>query len=79
MSFLNLEGKVFVVFGVANRRSVAYHIARILEEGESAADIAGDIATPEPVNIPEASNGHDPATATAAAAPVLTPAPVVFR
>ena len=32
MSFLNLEGKVFVVFGVANRRSVAYHIARILED-----------------------------------------------
>ena len=32
MSFLNLTGKVFVVFGVANRRSVAYKVARILEE-----------------------------------------------
>ena len=32
MSFLNLEDKVFVVFGVANRRSVAYRIARTLEE-----------------------------------------------
>ena len=32
MSFLNLAGKVFVVFGVANKRSVAYHIARTLEE-----------------------------------------------
>ncbi|MFQ5591556.1 MAG: enoyl-ACP reductase [Phycisphaerae bacterium] len=31
MSFLNLEGKVFVVFGVANKRSVAYMIARTLE------------------------------------------------
>ncbi len=32
MSFLNLKGKVFVVFGVANRRSVAYLIAQTLEE-----------------------------------------------
>ena len=32
MSFLNLSGKVFLVFGVANKRSVAYHIARLLEE-----------------------------------------------
>ncbi|MHC4697899.1 MAG: enoyl-ACP reductase FabI [Planctomycetota bacterium] len=32
MSYLNLEDKVFVVFGVANRRSVAYRIARTLEE-----------------------------------------------
>lgn len=31
MSFLGLEGKSFLVFGVANKRSVAYHIARILE------------------------------------------------
>lgn len=36
MSFLNFEGKTFVVFGVANKRSVAYHIARALEsEGAS--------------------------------------------
>ena len=32
MSFLDLTDKVFVVFGVANRRSVAYAIARLLEE-----------------------------------------------
>ena len=32
MDFLNLEGKNFVVFGVANRRSIAYHIAMNLEE-----------------------------------------------
>lgn len=34
MSFLGLADKVFVVFGVANKRSVAYHVAqRLLEEG----------------------------------------------
>jgi len=31
VSFLNLEGKTFLVFGVANKRSVAYHTARTLE------------------------------------------------
>ncbi len=30
--FLNLSGKTFVVFGVANRKSVAWHVARSLEE-----------------------------------------------
>lgn len=36
MSFLNLAGKTFVVFGVANKRSVAYAVARLLEsEGAS--------------------------------------------
>jgi len=30
--FLQLEEKTFVVFGVANRKSVAYHIAKTLEE-----------------------------------------------
>lgn len=35
MSFLKLEGKTVVVFGVANKRSVAYHVARTLE-GEGA-------------------------------------------
>lgn len=34
MSFLGLDGKKFLVFGVANRKSVAYFIARrILDEG----------------------------------------------
>jgi enoyl-[acyl-carrier protein] reductase I len=32
VSFLGLEGKKFVVFGVANKRSVAYRIARVLED-----------------------------------------------
>ena len=30
--FLNITGKTYVVFGVANRKSVAWHIARTLEE-----------------------------------------------
>ena len=30
--FLQLAGKNFLVFGVANKKSVAYHIARVLEE-----------------------------------------------
>jgi len=30
--FLNISGKTFVVFGVANRKSVAWHVARTLEE-----------------------------------------------
>ncbi len=32
MDFLQLEGKSILVFGVANRKSVAYHVARTLEE-----------------------------------------------
>jgi len=32
MSFLDLSGKTFLVFGVANKRSVAYRIGRLLEE-----------------------------------------------
>ncbi len=36
MSFLGLEGRRILVFGVANRKSVAYHIARTLvDEGAS--------------------------------------------
>ncbi|MCH7703614.1 MAG: SDR family oxidoreductase [Planctomycetes bacterium] len=31
VDFLEVDGKTFVVFGVANKRSVAYHIARVLE------------------------------------------------
>ena len=34
MSFLNLEGKTFLVVGVANRKSVAYFVSKLLlEEG----------------------------------------------
>lgn len=32
MSFLGLEGKTFLVLGVANKKSVAYHIGKTLEE-----------------------------------------------
>ncbi len=32
VDFLQLSGKCFLVFGVANRKSVAYHIARLIEE-----------------------------------------------
>ncbi len=32
MSFLKLEGKTFLVVGVANRKSVAYSVAKTLEE-----------------------------------------------
>lgn len=32
MSFLNLEKKVVLVFGVANKKSVAFHIGKILKE-----------------------------------------------
>jgi enoyl-[acyl-carrier protein] reductase I len=32
MDFLNLAGKTFIVFGVANRKSVAYHVGRVLRE-----------------------------------------------
>lgn len=31
-NFLKIEGKTFLVFGVANRKSVAWHIAKTLEE-----------------------------------------------
>lgn len=31
MSFLGLEGKKVLVFGIANRKSVAFHIAKLLE------------------------------------------------
>ena len=32
MSFLQLDGKSILVFGVANRKSVAFHTGRLLEE-----------------------------------------------
>jgi len=32
VSFLEVSGKTFVVFGVANKKSVAYHIARSLQD-----------------------------------------------
>ena len=32
MSFLNLENKNFLITGVANKKSVAFHIGKILQE-----------------------------------------------
>ena len=32
MDFLELDGRKIVIFGVANRKSVAFHIAKVLEE-----------------------------------------------
>jgi len=32
MSFLGLEGKKILIFGMANRKSVAFHIAEVLKE-----------------------------------------------
>lgn len=32
MSFLQLEGKKILIFGIANRKSVAFHIAKVLQE-----------------------------------------------
>ena len=40
MSFLDLAGKRFLVFGVANKRSVAYRVARLLEEDVSERRVA---------------------------------------
>lgn len=45
MSFLDLTGKTFVVFGVANRRSVAYQTAQILES--EGATVVYSVRSPE--------------------------------
>ena len=45
MSFLNLEGKSFLVVGVANKKSVAYHIGKIL--AEEGADVLYSVRSEE--------------------------------
>lgn len=45
MDFLQLSGKSILVFGVANRKSVAMHVARVLTE--SGADVVYVVRTPE--------------------------------
>jgi enoyl-[acyl-carrier protein] reductase I len=35
MEFLQLSGKTILIFGVANRKSVAFHIARVLDEADA--------------------------------------------
>ncbi len=36
MDFLELAGKSILIFGVANRKSVAWHIARVVGAGRRA-------------------------------------------
>jgi len=43
--FLQLEGRRVVVFGVANRKSVAYHVGRVLEE--AGAEVIYVVRSPE--------------------------------
>ncbi|MDR0362990.1 MAG: SDR family oxidoreductase [Planctomycetota bacterium] len=48
MSFLGLEGKSFLVTGVANRKSVAYHVVRgLLDEGAAPVLAVRDAAAAE--------------------------------
>lgn len=43
--FLQLKGRRFVVFGVANRKSVAYHVGKLL--GETGAEVVYVVRSPE--------------------------------
>jgi enoyl-[acyl-carrier protein] reductase I len=45
MDFLGLSGKTMLVFGVANRKSVAYHVGRVL--AEAGATVIYVVRTPE--------------------------------
>jgi enoyl-[acyl-carrier protein] reductase I len=49
MSFLELENKKVVIFGVANRKSVAFHIAKILSE--AGADLLFSIQNEDQKNV----------------------------
>ena len=45
MSFLQLDGKTVVIFGLANRKSVAWHVGRVLVE--AGANVVFVVRTPE--------------------------------
>ena len=46
--FLQLKGRRIVIFGVANRKSVAYHIGKLLREaGAEVVECAFVIALPD--------------------------------
>jgi len=45
LSYLDVSGKTFLVFGVANKRSVAYHTARVLEN--EGATVVYSVRSPE--------------------------------
>ncbi len=61
MSFLNLESKTFVVFGVANRKSVAYEIAcGLTQEGAKVIHVVQDSERQETARkiLPEDTEIH---------------------
>jgi enoyl-[acyl-carrier protein] reductase I len=45
MDFLNLAGKTLLVFGVANRKSVAYHVGQVLQD--SGANVVYAVRSPQ--------------------------------
>src|SRR5688572_25710376 len=45
MDFLSLAGKSILVFGLANRKSVAWHVGRVLTE--AGADVLYSVRTPQ--------------------------------
>jgi len=45
MDFLNIEDKKFLVFGVANKKSVAYHVGQVLSEAK--AEVVYVVQSPE--------------------------------
>lgn len=45
MDFLGLENKNFLIFGVANKKSVAYHVGQVLSEAK--AQVIYSVRTPE--------------------------------
>ena len=61
MSFLEIEGKTFLVFGVANKKSVAFHVGRTLEasgarviysvRSEARAEQVGKLVDPAAVHV----------------------------
>jgi len=69
VSFLGLEGKTFLVFGVANKKSVAYHIGRTLAaEGaeviysvrsEKRRQALSPLVSPAPVYVCDVERGEE--------------------
>jgi len=59
MSFLDLSGKTFLVTGVANRKSVAWHIAKTLEE--EGAKVVFSVRSPERMESVKKHLGDRPA------------------
>ncbi len=51
MDFLQLAGKKILIFGIANRKSVAFHIAKLLKE--AGAEILCSVQTPDQARVVE--------------------------